>query len=233
MSGYQLQLTGGKAFPTEVAKASNGMPFGLPERGAPELLALLTFIAGFTLLSDAIVGVAFGGTIFYWTCVGALAGYAGVLLGFLIGLPMVFFCPTATCPMASYLKRPGEREGRDAPILPDGPDSFFLLNGSPPIKKCGQVLTLVYLSMDACLAGGVMGAALAGGLGLGLELYYAPTEGEFYAERDIHHIMPIFNYGLFFLVFARNLFKTLRGWVPRLVDEMQEWRPKEPLDALF
>ena len=61
MSCYQLQLTGGKAFPTEVAKASNGMPFGLPERGAPELLALLTFIAGFTLLSDAIVGVAFGG----------------------------------------------------------------------------------------------------------------------------------------------------------------------------
>ena len=42
MSGYQLQLTGGKALPTEVAKASNGMPFGLPERGAPELLALLT-----------------------------------------------------------------------------------------------------------------------------------------------------------------------------------------------
>lgn len=223
--------------PTEYAKAPNGMPFGLPERGAPELLAVLTFVAGFTLFSDAVVGVAFGGTIFYWTCVGALAGYAGVLLGFLTALPLVFFPPSTFCRNGRYFTKTGEtkrREAEPAELLPSPGDSFFLLNGSEGVKKLGQVLTLIYLTMDACLAGGVLGAALAGSLGLLLELYYAPTEGEFYAERDIHHIMPAFNYILFFLVFIRNFLKTLKdGWVPRLIDEMHEWRPKEPLDALF
>merc|ERR1719454_1845373 len=87
-----------QSLPTEVARAPNGMPFGLPERGAPELLALLTFVAGFMLFSDAIVGVAFGGTIFYWTCVGSLAGYAGTFLGFLTGLPLVFCLPVSVLP---------------------------------------------------------------------------------------------------------------------------------------
>lgn len=193
------------------------MPFGLPEKGAPELLALLTFIAGFTLISDAIVGVAFGGTIFYWTCVGAAGGYAGVLLGFLTGLPIVF----ATYPAQSNL-------------LPRDDDSHFCINSTNgALKKLGKLLTLLYLTMDACLAGGVLGAALAGGLGLILELWYAPQEGEFYAERDIHHIMPAYNWGIFIFVYVRNVYKTISGWVPRMVEEMHEWRPKEALEALF
>jgi len=257
-----------KALPTEVAKAPNGMPFGLPERGAPELLALLTFVAGFMLLSDAVVGVAFGGTIFYWTCVGALAGYAGVLLGFLTGLPLVLFLPVKFLPENAKLLHDhanhadAEKDddtgaglgtsGRISfggvadvailaksdqlawdSLLPPQDQSFVLLSGPDAVRKCGQLLTLIYLTMDACLAGGVMGAALAGSLGMLLELYYAPSEGEFYAERDIHHVMPAFNYALFVLVYSRNLFKTLTGWIPRLVDEMGEFRPKEPLDALF
>ena len=160
---------GGAVLPMKVESKGGALPFGLPEKGAPELLALLTFIAGFTLISDAIVGVAFGGTIFYWTCVGAAGGYAGVLLGFLTGLPLVF----ATAE-------------RQADLLPSDADSHFCLTGPGPIKKLGKLLTLLYLTMDACLAGGVLGAALAGGLGLILELWYAPQEGEFYAERDIH-----------------------------------------------
>lgn len=247
-----------KALPTEVAKAPNGMPFGLPERGAPELLALLTFIAGFMLFSDAVVGVAFGGTIFYWTCVGALAGYAGTLLGFLTGLPLVFFLPVSVLPehARTLPHAGGDKEDTGAglgaglrkssiadvaelmkspwaTLLPPEEESFILLSGPEPVRRCGQLLTLIYLTMDACLAGGVLGAALAGSLGMLLEVYYAPTEGEFYAERDIHHIMPAFNYSLFVLVYLRNVYKTLHGWVPRLVAEMGEFRPKEPLDALF
>lgn len=245
-----------KALPTEVAKAPNGMPFGLPERGAPELLALLTFVAGFMLFSDAVVGVAFGGTIFYWTCVGALAGYAGTLLGFLTGLPLVFCLPVSLLPekarapvegsakedsgaglgAGGRLSIRGAAELMKSPwttLLPPEEESFILLSGPEPVRRTGQLLTLIYLTMDACLAGGVLGAALAGSLGMLLEVYYAPTEGEFYAERDIHHILPAFNYTIFVLVYLRNVYKTLHGWVPRLVAEMGEFRPKEPLDALF
>merc|ERR550537_775304 len=90
------------------------------------------------------------------------------------------------------------------------------------LQRFGQLLTLVYLVMDACLAGGVLGGALAGGFGILLELYYAPTEGEFYAERDIHHIMPMYNWAIFMLVYARNIYKTIKGWVPLLRAEMHE-----------
>ena len=45
--------------------------------------------------------------------------------------------------------------------------------------------------------------------------------------------MPAYNWSIFIFVYLRNVYKTITGWVPRMVEEMHEWRPKEHLEALF
>ena len=92
---------------------------------------------------------------------------------------------------------------------------------------------MLYLPMEACFAGGILGAAITGATGTVMEAYLEPTEGEFLAEHDIHRVLPVLNLVIFVVTFARNAWKTTHGWPATLIEDMRESHPKEPPNALL